>query len=217
MNENSFEAKYEITRKSKARNFYETYKVLLFSGISILLITLLSFNFFLSHKEKKRVLLSENFIKAKIFIENGNNIEAKTILKDLVFSNDPVYSTLSFFLILNENLITDKNEIISIFDHLLKSNKFEKELKNLLIYKKALYSSSYLSESEILKELNPLLSESETLWKPHALFLLGDYFVSTNQKLKAKEFYLQILSSKNLQQDMYDLAKSKLILIHNDK
>lgn len=217
MNENSFETRYDITAKSKIKKFYETYKILLFSSISILLIALLSLNFFLSHKEKKRVEFSENYIKAKIFLENGNNNEAKSILEDLVMSNDPVYSTLSFFLILDKNLMNNKNEITSIFDHILENNKYEKELKNLLIYKKALYSSSYLNEPEMLKELSPLLNEKETLWKPHALFLMGDYFVSTNQNFKAREFYLQILNTKNLHQEMYDLAQSKLIRINNVK
>ena len=58
-----------------------------------------------------------------------------------------------------------------MFDHLLDNNKFEKEVKNLLIYKKALFNSNFVSESELLEDIKPLLN-TETLWKPHALLLL---------------------------------------------
>ena len=46
--------------------------------------------------------------------------------------------------------------------------------------------------------------------------LLGDYFVSKKEYLKAKEFYMEILSLKNLHKEFYDHARSHLILISND-
>ena len=102
-----------------------------------------------------------------------------------------------------------------MFDHLLENNKFENEVRNLLIYKKSLFNSNFTNESELLEEVKPLLN-SETLWRPHALLLLGDYFVSRGEYLKAKEFYTQILSINNLQKDLYDQAISQLTLITND-
>ena len=113
----------------------------------------------------------------KIYLENGNKTEAVNILKNVIFANDPAYSTLCLFLILNENLITDHKELLALFDHLLANNKFEKEIENLLIYKKALLNSNFATESELLEGIKPLLN-TETLWRPHALLLLGDYFVS---------------------------------------
>jgi hypothetical protein len=85
----------------------------------------------------------------------------------------------------------------------------------LLVYKKALLSSNYVNESELLAELKPLLNK-ETLWRPHALLLLGDYFVSKKEYVKAKEFYIEILSINNLQRDLYDQAKSQLAFFGND-
>ena len=67
----------------------------------------------------------------------------------------------------------------------------------------------------MLKSIKPLISK-ETLWKPHALLLLGDYFVFNKEYFKAKEFYTQILSLKNLHKEMYEIARSRLILITND-
>ena len=160
-------------------------------------------------------MLSENYIQAKIYLENGNNNEALNILKSIIEADDKTYSTLSFFLILNKNLITDDKELLDIFNHLLEKNKFDKEIKNLLIYKKALLNSNFTSETELLADLKPLLSK-ETLWKPHVLMLVGDYFVSKKEYVKAKEFYSQILVIKNLERDFYDQTILKLSLISND-
>ena len=215
MPENLFEAQYDITKKSKLKKFYESNKILIFSSILILIIFFGSLSFYLEIKEKKEILLSENYVQAKIYLQNGDKIAATNMLKNLVFSNDPVYSTLSFFLILNQNLISNHKELSVLFDHLLENNKFENEVRNLLIYKKSLFNSNFTNESELLEEVKPLLN-SVTLWRPHALLLLGDYFVSKGEYLKAKEFYTQILSINNLQKDLYDQAISQLTLITND-
>ena len=215
MAENLFEAQYDIIKKSKLKKFYESNKILIFSSILILMIFFGSLIFYLEINEKKKLLLSENYVQAKIYLENGDKIAATNMLKNLIFSNDPVYSTLSFFLILNQNLISNHKELSVLFDHLLENNKFENEVRNLLIYKKLLFNSNLINESELLEEVKPLLN-SETLWRPHALLLLGDYFASKGEYLKAKEFYTQILSINNLQKDLYDQAISQLTLITND-
>jgi len=215
MNENLFEAKYDITKKSKLKIFYESNKILIFSSIFILVIFIGSFNFYLANKEKKKILLSENYVQAKIYLENGNKNKAISILKKVIFANDSTYSTLCFFLILNENLVTDYKELSILFDHLLDNNKFEKEVKNLLIYKKALFNSNFIRESELLEDIKPLLN-TETLWKPHALLLLGDYFVSKKEYIKAIEFYQEIFTIKNLNKDLYNHAASQLAIISNE-
>ena len=112
-------------------------------------------------------------------------------------------------------MIVDQRELSNLFDQVLENNKFEKEIKNLIIFKKALFQSNFISESELLETVKPLIN-TETVWKPHALLLLGDYFASKKEYLKAKEFYIQILSLKNLHTELYDQARSQLIFITND-
>ena len=215
MPENFFEARYDITKKSKIKKFYESNKILIYLFIFILIILFGYFSYHLDSKEKKKILLSENYVEAKIYLENGNKVEALNLLKNAIFANDATYSTLSFFMILDQNLIKDYDEVTSLFDHLLANNKFDREVRNLLVYKKALLSSNYVNESELLAELKPLLNK-ETLWRPHALLLLGDYFMSKGEYLKAREFYMQILSISNLHKDLYYQAKSQLEFIAND-
>ena len=215
MSENFIEAQYDVTKKSKIKRFYESNKILIFSSILILIIIFGSLSIYLENKEREKILLSENYIQAKFYLENGKKNEALNTLKKVIYANDPTYSTLSFFLILNQNLISDYKEISALYDHLLENNNFEKELRNLLIYKKSLFSSNSVSEAELLKTIKPLLN-TDTLWKPHALLLLGDYFMSKGENIKAREFYQQILSMNNLHKDLYDQAKSQLVIINHE-
>ena len=215
MNENLFEAQYDVTSKSKLKKFYETNKILIFSTISILVIATVSVIFYSEIKEKKKMLLADDYLSAKVYLENGDRDKVMNILKTVIFADDSTYSTLSLFLILNENLVVDRRELSNLFDHVLENNKFEKEIKNLIIFKKALFQSNFVSEIELLEVTKPLIN-TETIWRPHALLLLGDYFVSKKEYLKAKEFYIQILSLKNLHEDLYNQARSQLIFITND-
>ena len=215
MADNLIEAQYDVTKKTKLRKFYEKYKILIFSTTFLLIFGLGFFSIYLENKEKKKILLSENYIQAKFYLVNGNKSEALNTLKKVIFANDSTYSTLSFFLIINENLISNHKEISDLYDHLLTNNNFAEELRNLLIYKKALFNSDHVNESELLETIKPLLKK-DALWKPHGLLLLGDYYVSKGEHIKAIEFYQQILSINNLHKNFYDQAKSQLVMIANE-
>ena len=215
MTDNLFEVQYDVTKKSKLKKFYESNKIFIFSIIFILVMFYGSFSFYLENKEKQNILLSENYLQAKIYLEEGDKNKAMNLLKEVIFANDPTYSSLCLFLIMNQNLITDYKELSDLFDHLLENNKFSREVRNLLIYKKALLNSNFVNESELLESIRPLLN-TETLWKPHGLILLGDYFVSKGEHMKAKEFYQKIFTIKNLQKDFYYHASSQLALISNE-
>ena len=215
MNENLFEAQYDVTKKSKIRKFYDNNKILIYLFVIFLSISVIYSFYYFSKKESKKINLAENYIEAKVYIESDKKEQAKNILKEIVLSNDSTYSSLSLFLILNENLITNQKELSSLFDHLLENNKFEKEEKNLIIYKKALFQSNFENEVELIETTRPLLNDN-SVWKPHALLLLGDYFLSKKQNIKAKEFYLQVLSLKGLNRELTDHARSRLMIIPNE-
>ena len=209
------EAQYDVAKKSKLKRFYESNKILIYSSISIFIILSLFLVFYLNFKEKKYITLSDNYVKARVYIENNNKVEATEILKKIIHSNDPTYSSLALFVIVEQNLIDNQTEISNLFDHLIENNNFEREVKNLLIYKKALFSSDFVEESDLLNGLKPLLGK-ESVWKAHAFLLIGDYYVSKKEYLKAREFYSQVLTIKNLQKQLYDYAKSQSALFVND-
>jgi hypothetical protein len=46
--------------------------------------------------------------------------------------------------------------------------------------------------------------------------MLGDYFTFKKEYLKAREFYVQVLSLKNLHKEFYNHAQAQLVLIENE-
>ena len=215
MNENLFETQYDVTKKSKFRRLYDANKLLIFSTLFVLIIASISFSFYTVSREKKQILLADNYMVAIFYLQNNERDKGRKILKEIIIANNRTYSTLSLFLILDEDLVDDQKEISNLFDHLLANNKFEQEVKNLIIFKETLFLSNFANELEMVENAKQLIN-TNTLWKPHALLLLGDYFSSKKQYLKAKEFYVQILSLQNLNIELYEQARSQLLVITND-
>ena len=215
MNENLIHTEKQSNARNKILKFYGNNKVLIFSFLAFFIVFAVIFTFYIETNEKKKKIITENYITAKIYLENNERDKAKNILKEIVFTNNSTYSTLSFFLLLNEDLISDKNEKINLFEYVLNNNRFDKETKNLIIFKKALFESNFVNEFDLLMSLKPLINEN-TIWKPHALLLLGDFFYSKKEFQKAKEFYSQILLQKNINQQFYNQARIQLALMLND-
>ena len=92
---------------------------------------------------------------------------------------------------------------------MIEKTPLEYEIKNLIIYKKALYNSDYIKENELLKILGPIIN-SESVWKSHSLYLIAEYFYSKNEKQKSKEFFEKILSNKFVNDDISKEAKKRL-------
>ena len=66
MEDNLFEARYDLTKKSKLRRFYESNKILIYVSVFLVLILFGFLSYFLESKEKKRIVLSENYVQSKI-------------------------------------------------------------------------------------------------------------------------------------------------------
>ena len=85
----------------------------------------------------------------------------------------------------------------------------EKEIKNLVIYKKALFNSEFTTENDLIKILNPIIN-SESIWKSHALYLMAEFFFHKKEKLKSKEFFEQILILENSNLSIKKEAQKRL-------
>ena len=85
-------------------------------------------------------------------------------------------------------MIDNHSEINVLFDELINETVLDQEIKNLIIYKKALFNSDFSDENDLLQMLNPIIN-SESMWKSHSLYLIAEYFYSKNQKQKAKEIF----------------------------
>ena len=182
------------TRIEKLKIFFaNNYKKLICSLVLILLI-LFSYFGFQEYKKRQKIKIAGiyNQITLKgITIENTNDVEQ---LIEIIKKKDPIYSALSLYFIIENDLVNDDKQINNLFDFVIKSQK-EKEIKNLIIYKKAMYNADTISENDLLDILNPIL-KSESVWKSHALLLMADYFEHNNNLIKSKDFLKEIVNSE---------------------
>ena len=196
------------TRIEKIKNFFSNNYKKLISSLIFILLVLFSYFGYQEYKKSTKLKIAEiyNQITLKeITIENTNDIEQ---LVKIIKEKDPIYSALSLYYIIENNLVRDQKEINNFFDLVIKSQK-EEEIKNLIIYKKAIYNADIISENELLDVLNPIL-KSESVWKSHALLLMADYFENSNNLLKSKDFLKEITKSELANKEIRVEAERRL-------
>ena len=93
---------------------------------------------------------------------------------------------------------------------MINETHLDSEITNLIIYKKALYNSDFETENNLIKILNPIIN-SNSIWKPQALYLLGEYFFSKNEKQKSKEFFEKILILENGNSDIKSEVQRRIL------
>ena len=133
---------------------------------------------------------------------------------DSVYKKDNIYSPLALFLIIDKELEKDKKIIIRYFDEILSLKNFNKEDKNLIKLKKAIFISETGSEKDILDLLNPIIN-SDSVWKVQSTKFLGDYYYSLKQYKKSKEYYLILLEEKDRDIN-YKQIRRKIDLIKDE-
>ncbi len=197
------------TRNEKIKNFFiENRKifVLLIIFIITILIGFFSYKYI---KDKKRETLSNQYNKVVIDFKSGNKSGVVFSLKEIINTNDSTYSPLALYFLIDNNLIEDLDEVNQLFDVIIEKSSVEKEIKNLITYKKALYNSDKINENQLLEILNPLIN-SNSIWKSHALYLMGEFFYSKKELQKAKEFFNQIISAENANPDIVLKSQKRL-------
>jgi predicted negative regulator of RcsB-dependent stress response len=180
------------TRNEKIKNFFIENKKKLIISISLSILLIFGFFIFQDFKKKNKIFFAEkyNYLTINFITEDKKNVENQLI--EIIKKKDKTYSPLALYFLIDNNIVTEKNKLNSLFDTVIDEIKLEVEIKNLLIYKKALYNSEFETENNLIKILNPLIN-SESIWKSHALYLMGEYFYSKNEKQKSKEFFNKIV------------------------
>ncbi len=184
------------TRNERIKNFFINNKKKLIITVSIILVIIIGYLSFEKSKERTKIKLANQYNLALIDLNPDNKQKTINEMVNVVKSNDATYSPLALYHLLDNNLLENNEEINILFNELIEKTNLENEIKNLIIYKKALFNSDFVSENELLKILNPVIN-SESIWKSHALYLLAEFFYSKDEKQKAKEFFNQILVLPN--------------------
>ena len=175
--------------------------------ISLLVLVVFSILSWMKHNANtKKELLSENFIKAKVFLSEKKFDEANNILKDIINEKDSTYSVLSLYLIINREIEKDEKKVLEYFDKILSIRALKAEDLNLIKLKKGIYISRNGNEKEILELLNPIIN-SESVWKTQTTKFLGDYYFSKKEYSKADQYYSILLSLKDNNIDKKDIQR----------
>ena len=197
------------TRNEKIRNFFINNKKNLIIGFLIILALIIGYLSMKEVREWNKIKLANQFNITIINFRAEDSQKTIDQLTKLINENDTTYSPLALYFLIDNDLIDNKNEINSLFDELINETNLEEEIKNLIIYKKALFNSDISSENDLLQMLNPII-KSESIWKSHSLYLMAEFFYSKNQKEKAKEFFNQILLLPNANNDIKVESKKRI-------
>ena len=197
------------TRNEKIKEFLIfNKKKIIFFLVSFLVILVFFFGYN-EYKNKKKKDISDFYYST--IIEYSKDDIKKTVqdLIEIVKRKDSTYSPLSLYFIIDNDLISNKNEINDLFDIIINKTSLDPEIKNLVIYKKSLYNADQIGENELINLLNPIIN-SKSIWKSHALYLLAEYFYSKNEKQKSKEFFSQIINLENANSDLKRESQKRL-------
>ena len=197
------------TRNEKIKNFFIQNKKKLVLGISVILLVLISYFSLGEYKKKQKIEISDTY--NSIIIDYSKNNKEKTAknLIELINRKDPTYSPLSLYFIIDNKLINEKEKINDLFNVVIEEISLDKEIRNLNIYKKALYNADNSDENDLLNILNPII-KSESVWKSHALYLMAEYFYSKNEMQKSKEFFNQIINLRSVNEEIKIEAQKRL-------
>lgn len=148
--------------KKRFSNIFIENRGKIFSTIILAIVIFIAIFIWNEMQKKKDVMISEKYVKAGIFLMNGDNENAKNYYEEIIMSKNKFYSLLSLNTILEKNLITDNKKILKYFEHLEKKN-FEEEKLDLITFKKALFfiKISEKQKSRIL--LNKLIEKNSDL------------------------------------------------------
>ena len=195
-------------RIEKLKNFFSKNSKRLVGFLILLLLLLFSYFIYQEYKKRQKAEIAEayNIITLKE-VTNEYFDDTKKLI-EIIKKKDPTYSPLSLYFIIENELIKDKEEINNFFDLVIKSQE-EKEIENLIIYKKAMFNADIVSENELLKMLDPIL-KSDSIWKSHALILMADYFSNNNNFIKSKDFLEEIINSEAANNEIRIEAERRL-------
>jgi len=197
------------TRNEKIKNFFIHNKKKIISGFGVIVILLISYFSFGEYQDRKKIKISDSFNTITINYSESNKRKTAKDLIQIINEKNSTYSPLSLYFIIDNKLINEKNTINELFDVIIDETSLDKEVKNLNIYKKALYNANDSNENDLLNILNPVI-KSESVWKSHALYLMAEFFYSKNEMQKSKEFFNQIINLENANQEIQLQARKRL-------
>ncbi len=196
-------------RNSGLKNLFNKNKKSIIFLVIVALLLLIAYFFYSDFKKNNKIKISEKYSTAIISFDKSNPNKSINDMKNIIDFKDSTYSPLALYFLLDNNLLDNNEEINQYFDVLINQTNLEKEVKNLIIFKKGLYNSEQANEEELLNIFSPLIN-SENLWKSHSLYVLAEYFYAKKELQKSKEFFEKILEIENSNPQIKQEAQKRL-------
>ena len=196
------------TRNERIKNFFINNRKSFIGVLVVIILALCGYFFYEEFQIRQKEKLADQYNLTVIKYESGQKDIANE-LKTIVDAKDSTYSPLAFYFLIDNNLITSKEEINQYFDLIINESGLDEETRNLNLFKKGLFNSDFANENELLDILNPLI-KSESIWKPHALYLMAEYYLANNQKQKSKEFFELLVNLESTSQKIKTEAQKRL-------
>ena len=184
------------TRISLVKDFFKKNSKKIIITLSIIFIVLLIFFVFEELKKRKKENLAQLYNSIIFNTDQYDQNDIKNEMIKIINEKVDTYSALALYYLIDNKLVDDQTKISDLFDKVI-SISDDKELKNLVIFKKALYFSDKYTEIKLLEILNPLIN-SDSIWKQHGLLLMGDFYYQKKQFNKSKEFLEKITQLSNI-------------------
>ena len=197
------------TRIEKIKNFFIKNKKYLITILSLIILIIFAFFAYNEMQNKKNKNLAEKYNDIIINFESTDKSKFKKELVEIIYEKNETYSPLALYFIIDNEIKSSNEEINEFFDVIINETKLDKEIKNLITYKKGLFNSDFENENNLINILNPVIN-SNSVWKSHALYLMAEYFFDKNEKQKAKEFYNQILNFEKSNEKIVQETQKRL-------
>ena len=151
-----------IEVKNRIIDFLVKNKKLIISFLIIAIVIISSLIFIKIKNDKKNELISEKYIEAGIYLSNKEINKSIKIYDEIILSKNKFYSILALNALIEKNLIKDKDKILNYFE-IVEDLKLDKDRRDLLLLKKALYLKKYSSSEESEKLLRKLIDTDTKL------------------------------------------------------
>ena len=139
------------SRIDKIKKYLINYRKQLTILIIIILLILIGFFGYSKHLNKKRLQLSELYNTTTLNFTSGQNQNIKDQLIYIINAKDPTYSPLALYFIIENDIISSKNEINDYFNAIINDVNLDKEIKYLIIYKKRCLIQKIKTKTNCLK------------------------------------------------------------------
>ena len=152
---------------NKFKNIYNKRKKTFLLILVLAIIALIGLNIVNIYKINNNKKIAEKYIQAGLLLASKDNVKAKTLYREIIYSKNKFYSQLSLNTMIENKLEKNENEVLKLFEAVQQIN-LKREEKNLIKLKKALFLikiSKDIKGKQLLKEI----VEDNSTWSSIAL------------------------------------------------